>query len=78
MTRRMVSVNERNQPCGESHGEAKWTDHEVDLVRDLYSDGFGYKRISRMMDMPRSTVRAICRGDIRSTHCYREREANHG
>lgn len=72
-----VTVNEFNQPVGEFHGRAKWTDSEAELVRELHDEGWGYKRISQKMEMPRSTVRAICRGDIRCTKSWREREERH-
>lgn len=60
-----VERNDRNQPVGQSHHWARWTDAEVRWVLQLHEGGMSYTRISEKLDMPRSTVAAICRGEIR-------------
>lgn len=35
---REVQVNERGRRIGESHPRAKLTDHEIDLMRELYEE----------------------------------------
>lgn len=60
-----VERNARGQKVGQAHHWAKWTDAEVRWVRELHEDGMSYRAISRKLDMPISTVAAICRNDMR-------------
>ena len=62
----MVPVTRAGRRIGEGHQNSKYTDHEVDLVRRLRDDGMPYRRIARKMDMPLSTVWAICACEIRA------------
>lgn len=57
-----VALNEFGKRIGESHSNAKYTDSEVHTVLGLHGEGYGYKRISKMMDMPIRTVRCIAKG----------------
>lgn len=50
---------------GEFAPGAKYTDHEVDLVFQLRADGLSGNQIAKIMEMPRSTVYAILKGDLR-------------
>lgn len=44
--------------CGQSHPKALATDRDVELARELHErDGFGYKRIAKIMEVPVRTVR---------------------
>ena len=60
-----VERNEFNQPVGQSHHWARWTDAEVRWVLELHKAGWSYRQIAKKLEMPLSTVAAICRGDIR-------------
>ena len=60
-----VAVNERGLRIGEDHQNAKYTDGEVDMVLTLRDDGLSYGEIARKMDMPKSTVRDVCKGNRR-------------
>jgi DNA-binding NarL/FixJ family response regulator len=42
---------------GENHPNARYTDAEVENVRKLRDDGWGYKRIAAKMEMAVRTVR---------------------
>lgn len=55
---------ERKQ-FGQEHPRARYTDREVELVAELRRDGLGFKRIAKVMAIPRRTVRDICAGRIR-------------
>lgn len=61
----VVRKNQRGQRIGQDHPKARYADREVELVRQLRDGGWGYKRIARTMEMPRSTVRDICSGRCR-------------
>lgn len=45
---------------GENHPQAKLTDHEVELLRQMHDEGYGYKRLAKMFETPVRTVRDIC------------------
>ena len=57
-----VAVNERGLRIGEDHPNARYTDGEVTMVLELRDEGWGYKRIAKALEMPKSTVRDICTG----------------
>lgn len=60
-----VAVNERGLRIGEDHQNAKYTDGEVEMVLSLRDDGRSYGCIARILEMPKSTVRDICKGNRR-------------
>ena len=64
--RRVVAVNEKNQPIGEDHPSAKLTDHEVQLMIEMHEEHVGYRRLAKMFEISRSQVRNICKGIKRS------------
>lgn len=61
----MMAYSKSGRRVGESHANCKYSDHEVDLVLRLHEDGLAYRQIAKAMDMPLSTVYAICTGVIR-------------
>lgn len=63
----LVAVSARGIPVGESSASAKYTDYEVDCVFAYRDAGWSYAQIAQHLDMPKSTVYAICTGKIRST-----------
>jgi hypothetical protein len=63
---RTVCVNEHGRRIGEDHPNARYTDGEIAMVHSLHETGHGYRTISRMVEMPRSTVRDICVGRRRN------------
>lgn len=62
----MVPLNSAGRRIGEGHPQARYTDREVDLVRRLRDGGMSFRRIARKMDMPLTTVWAICACEIRA------------
>ena len=50
------------RPRGEKHVNAKLTEHDVRLIRELNKGEhkLGYKRIAKKFELAYSTVRAIC------------------
>lgn len=57
-----VAVNERGFRIGQDHQRARYTDAEVGMVLDLRDEGMSYGEIARKAEMPKSTVRDICKG----------------
>jgi hypothetical protein len=55
----MVKQRIRLKRVGENHHNAKYTDREVELVRQLHEQGLGYRRLSDKMEMPIRTIRDI-------------------
>lgn len=58
----MVSVQKsakRRQSFGETHWKADLSDHEVELMRSLHDEGWGYRRLAAKFEIPRDTVRSI-------------------
>lgn len=56
----VVALNEQGKRIGESHHNARISDAMVDRIRELHEDeGFGYRRIARILDIPLTTVRKI-------------------
>jgi hypothetical protein len=58
-------VNEKGCRIGETHPAAKFTDGEVMMVFNLKALGWGYRRISRKLEMSKSQVRKILKGQAR-------------
>lgn len=62
MESRLVAVNEQGIRVGEDHPRARYTDGEVEMVLNLRErDGFSYDKISKLMEMPKGTVRDFCK-----------------
>lgn len=59
-TRQRVK-NCENRLRGQNHPKADLLDTEVDLIRQLHEEGWGYKRLSAKFDKPRATIKSICR-----------------
>ena len=65
-----IGVGVNGNPIGEYAARAKYTDHEIGFVFQLREEGYTYRQIAKIMDMPRSTCFAICHGLMRSTVIY--------
>lgn len=60
---------------GEDHHNAKLTDDEVVLMRDLYFQGWSLAALSEKFDVPVVTVKSICYGRTRNGGALKERQA---
>lgn len=60
-----IVVNDNGRPIGESHARAKYLDDDVDEVRELRSEGYTYRQIAEMMEMPIRTIRGYLDGSRR-------------
>lgn len=61
-----VAVNANGRRIGETHPRARYCDYEIDMVWALHEEGWGYGRISVAMEMSKSQVRRILRGENRA------------
>lgn len=68
MSRELVAVNEYNRRIGEDHHNAKLTNHEVDLARQLHDDGMTYAQIAELLGVTKRCIGAICRCERRSQY----------
>lgn len=66
MTGKIVAISALGQPIGESSPNCRYSDAEIEMVIELRESGMPYRKISKKMDIPRSTVFAICHGLIRA------------
>lgn len=62
---RMVAVGSRGCRIGEDSQVAKYTDAEIEQIFVLRDEGYSYRQIATMLDMPRSTVWAVAAGLMR-------------
>lgn len=63
---RLLAVNDRGYVIGEQHHRAKLTDHEVELVLELLTDGMSKSEVARKMEVSRRLVRDIWAGRRRA------------
>lgn len=52
--------------AGESHPNARLTDHEIEVIRTMHAElGYGYRRLARIFECSRSYVRYVCKFERR-------------
>lgn len=52
----IVQIGEYGRRVGESHGRAKLTDHEIDLIRKLKEEGMSAAMIAEKMEINKRYV----------------------
>ncbi|MDZ7918501.1 hypothetical protein [Rhodoferax sp.] len=62
MSVRTVGVNDIGRRVGDSHPNAKLTDHEVDLLLSLRDEGWPYSKLATKFEISKSQARNICKG----------------
>ena len=65
MTSRTIAVNELGRRVGESHHNARLTNHEVELLLALHLEGWGYRRLAAKFEVSKRHVRDIIKGKRR-------------
>ena len=54
----IIGLNENNRRVGQDHPKSTHPDHIVDKARDYHENqGFGYKKIAKMLGVRLSTVK---------------------
>jgi len=66
--RKNVAVNSAGLRIGEDHPNARYTNVQVDRVLELRDGRMSYGEIARQMQMPKSTVRDLCKGRRRGQY----------
>ncbi len=67
----VVQFNEAGRRINESHPRAKLMDREVDQVLELVEDGLSYQQVATIMDVGKSCVAKLVRGERRAQHATR-------
>lgn len=57
--RKRIGINERGLRVGEDHQNAKLTDAEVEMIRELHNEGLSYKTLAVKFDVSKSLIRYI-------------------
>ena len=65
MITRTIGVNERGRRVGDSHHNARLTDGDVELLRELHEQGWGYRKLAAKFEVSKSQVRNIVKGHCR-------------
>lgn len=64
--RKTVAVNEAGLRIGEDHPNAKLTDAEVELIRQLHEEGMSYETLAEKFEVSKWAIGRICRCERRS------------
>jgi hypothetical protein len=73
-----VAVNERGHRIGESHHNARYSDHEIDLMWRMRAEGLSYGKLAVLLEMPKSTIASIIRGHRRCQCAARHKTVEAG
>jgi hypothetical protein len=63
---RTISTNDRGYRIGEDHPNAKLTDSEVELVRQLHEGGMIYADLAEKFEVSKWSISRICRYELRN------------
>lgn len=63
---RLVRINANGLRVGEDHPNAKLTDREIDMIRQLHEEGLGYRKLAVMFGCSRSAIRYYVRCERRA------------
>jgi hypothetical protein len=61
----LVGINDKGRRVGQFHPQAKFSDHEIELVRALIESGMTHKEIKDKMDCSLDLIKKISCGDRR-------------
>lgn len=62
MAKRRCRRGEKGRLAGERHPNARYSDHEIEVMRDMHEQhGFGYRRLAVIFECSRSYVRNVCK-----------------
>lgn len=71
VARRRFLYGENGKRIGESHHNAKLSDHEVDLLRELAAEGYSRKWLAEKFEIPEVTVTSIVTCRTRAVTIHR-------
>jgi hypothetical protein len=67
LCRLIIKLSDRGLRIGESHGRAKLTDRDVELLRQLRDQGWSLTHLAEKFDLSRRHVLRICSHRQRAT-----------
>lgn len=60
-------TGEKGRRCGESHPNARYSDHEIETMRVMHEElGYGYRRLARIWECSRGYIRYVIKGNRRA------------
>lgn len=71
MTTRLIGVTAAGRRVGDYHPNAKLSDGDVQLLLEMHSEGWGYRRLAKKFELSPSGVRYICEGRNRGQRVER-------
>lgn len=72
---RTVAINDAGLRIGEEHPNAKLTDAEVEIIRQLHEeDGLSYKSLAEKFEISKGAVAKICRYERRAQYPVKWKE----
>lgn len=69
-----IAVNEKGYRIGESHKDAKLSDHEIDLMRELRESDpktWSYRRLAEKFEVAKSYAESVCKYRCRAQVPFR-------
>ncbi len=63
---RIITLNDQGYRIGEDHPNAKLTDAEVELVRQLHGGGMIYADLAEKFEVSKWSISRICRYELRN------------
>ena len=70
-----VAVNEFGLRVGEDHPNAKLTDREIELIRDMHEvNGMSYLELAKRFEVSKGSIAKICRYERRGAYATREKK----
>lgn len=69
-----IQISDQGKRCGESHGRAKLTDHEVDLIFELREGGMSAKEIAVKFDISKRYVYKLLNHERRNAIVVKVRD----
>lgn len=65
MSTNAFEVNAEGRRIGEGHPRCRYSDRAVFVMQRLVDVGLSYSAVSRLLDVPYSTVRSVANGRMR-------------
>lgn len=62
MPPQLTRRGEKGRRMGEQHPNARFTDAEIEVMRELHEHhGYGYRRLARIFECSRGYARKVCK-----------------
>lgn len=58
---RLVALNDRGLRVGETHQNARLTNHEIDLIHELHDGGMSYGALAEKFECSKSAIADVCK-----------------